>query len=431
MDDVGMGDASSARHDSAQHASTQHASARHGGAGASIYAHDLGWHVAFAVMLALSAVTALAEPLRVGERVTYLSMLAVLGVAYALLGMPATRERDRVRSHAYRLVLCLVVGVIASLAPEAMLILFIAFPQVWFLSERNIEGVVFSVLVIASVTTGMLSATGWSVDAFVGLLPLIAISLGTSLVLGLWIAKVIDQSQGRAELVAELEAARDELAIAHHASGVVAERERIAREIHDTLAQGFTSIVMLAETASTHMSRNRADLAAGQLAQIEDTARDNLAEARALVAAFSPAALSQGTLADAIRRLASRFTAETGVLIEVRLDPDEEAIAALHAGQQVVLLRAAQEALTNVRKHSGARRVHVVLSAPAGEPATIEVRDDGAGFEPTVLPHAGFGLAGMRGRVEEAGGTVQVDSEPGRGTRVRVRVPVAAAPGGS
>lgn len=398
-----------------------------GAAGAAVYERTIiGWHIAFWVMLALSAAASLAEQLTSGERVAYLCLLAVLGVAYALLGAPAASGRDRVRSHAYRVVLCLVVGAAASFYPEAMLILFIAFPQVWLLSERNIEGIIFSVLVVASATTGILSSTGWSVDSLLEILPWMAISLGTSLMLGLWIAKVINQSQDRADLVAELEAARDQLAAAHHATGVVAERERMAREIHDTLAQGFTSIVMLAETASTQLTRGRPGLARGQLALIEDTARDNLAEARALVAAFSPAALGEGTLADAIRRLASRFTAQTGVLIDVRLEPDEDAVAALHAGQQVVLLRAAQEALTNVRKHARASRVRIVLSARAHEEAAIEVRDDGAGFEALVPLHAGFGLAGMRGRVEEAGGTVTVDSELGRGTLVSVRVPSAA-----
>jgi len=398
-----------------------------GAAGPAVYERTIiGWHIAFWVMLGLSGAAALAERLTSGERIAYLSLLALLGVAYALLGAPAATTRDRVRSHAYRLVLCLVAGAIATFYPEAMLILFIAFPQVWLLSERTVEGVGFSVLIVAAVMVGTLSSSGWSIDALLEILPWMAISLGSSLLLGLWITKIINQSEQRADLLAELESTRDELAAAHHATGVVAERERMAREIHDTLAQGFTSIVMLAETASMQLTRDRPELAAGQLALIEATARDNLAEARALVAAFSPAALGEGTLGDAVRRLASRFTAETGVRIDVELEPDEETVAALHAGQQVVLLRAAQEALTNVRKHARATRVSIVLSARANEAAAIEVRDDGTGFEPTGPLHAGFGLAGMRGRVEEAGGTVLVDSEPGRGTWVRVRVPAAA-----
>src|SRR5699024_269426 len=119
------------------------------------------------------------------------------------------------------------------------------------------------------------------------------------------------------------------LAEAHHASGVLAERERLAGEIHDTLAQGFTSIVMVAQTAQAELRRGRDDAAAERLASIEATARDNLEEARALVAAFAPAALSQGTLVDALERITERFAAETGVALSARFEPSREAVAAL------------------------------------------------------------------------------------------------------
>jgi signal transduction histidine kinase len=232
---------------------------------------------------------------------------------------------------------------------------------------------------------------------------------------------VIKQSERRAELIAELDQTREELAQANHAAGAMAERERMAREIHDTLAQGMTSIVMLAQAA-------QAELAAGRptdkLAAIEDTARENLAEARALVAAFTPVALAESTLTEVLRRQAERFRTETGVDVQVRLDLPDEDVAALPAGQQVVLLRAAQEALANVRKHAGAEHVLITLGASAGD-IRIEICDDGRGFEPAAVDGAGFGLAAMRGRVEESGGTVEVVSTPGGGTRVQVLVPAA------
>jgi signal transduction histidine kinase len=247
------------------------------------------------------------------------------------------------------------------------------------------------------------------------------ISLAVSLLLGIWIDKVISQSQQRAELIEELEAARDQLAEAHHSAGVMAERERMAREIHDTLAQGMTSIVMLAQTAAVELSRGAAEPAAARLAAIEDTARENLAEARALVAAFTPVALSEATLTEVLRRQAERFAAETGVDVQVSLDLPDDEVAALPQAQQVVLLRAAQESLANVRKHAGATSVLIRLGMSA-DGVGIEIRDDGTGFEPEA-PAGGFGLAAMRGRVEESGGTVQVESAPGRGTRVQVLIP--------
>jgi signal transduction histidine kinase len=244
-------------------------------------------------------------------------------------------------------------------------------------------------------------------------------SLLFSLLLGFWISRIIDQSRERAELIDQLEAARTELAAADHARGVMAERERVAREIHDTLAQGFTSIVMLAQLAA--VERDGA-AAAGRLRDIEDVARENLAEARALVAAFTPVGLEDATLRDAVRRLADRFTHETGVLVDVQ-DGDLDGVA-LSRDQEVVVLRAVQEALTNVRRHARARHVTVGLSVD-GTGARLEVADDGDGFAPGGAD-GGFGLAGMRSRVAEVGGEVEVASTPGEGTLVTVRLPGGA-----
>jgi signal transduction histidine kinase len=265
-------------------------------------------------------------------------------------------------------------------------------------------------------------SAGWGWTAFWEILPWMLVSLVVSLLFGIWIEKVITQSQQRADLIEQLESARDELAEAHHSAGVMAERERMAREIHDTLAQGMTSIVMLAQAAAVELSRG-AD-ASARLAAIEDTARENLAEARALVAAFTPVALSEATLTEVLRRQAERFAAETGVDVQVSLDLPDDEVAALPQAQQVVLLRSAQEALANVRKHAAATQVRITLGLSDGG-VWIEIRDDGTGFTPATVS-GGFGLTAMRGRVEESGGTVSVESAPGRGTRVAVLIPSAS-----
>lgn len=133
-------------------------------------------------------------------------------------------------------------------------------------------------------------------------------------------------------------------------------------------------------------------------------------------------ALTGATLAEVLRRQGERFAAETGVDVEVSLDMGDEEVAALPQGQQVVLLRAAQESLANVRKHAGATRVRITLGLSA-DGVAIEISDDGSGFSPSATSAGGYGLAAMRGRVEESGGTVSVDSSPGRGTRVQVLIP--------
>jgi len=243
-------------------------------------------------------------------------------------------------------------------------------------------------------------------------------ALGTafSIGFGTWIIRIIDQSAERAELIAQLELTRAELAEVNREAGRLAERDRLASEIHDTIAQGFTSIVMLVQAAEAVIGDDT-DRARKQLDLIARTARENLAEARALVAGLTPAALAAAPLADALARLADRAGEESGLgaTFEVRGEPRP-----LGTGAEVVLLRVCQEALTNVRRHAGANSVRVLLSYCDGE-VRLEVADDGAGFDPE-LPADGYGLRGMRARVSEIGGELTVRSVPGNGTTVLAEV---------
>jgi len=150
-------------------------------------------------------------------------------------------------------------------------------------------------------------------------------------------------------------------------------------------------------------------------------ARENLAEARAMVAAFSPVPLEDATLVEALSRLAERFGRETGM--STRVDTAAlEGVPALSRNDEVVLLRGAQEALSNVRRHAGASAVVLRLSTVGGA-VSVHVEDDGVGFDPSAAD--GHGLAGLRSRVAEVGGELDVVSAPGEGTRVTVRVPGA------
>ncbi|MEV6286625.1 sensor histidine kinase [Kribbella sp. NPDC051770] len=382
----------------------------------------IGWHVVFYGMLAVVVVGAVtSSELTAERRTTYLALIAVLAFAYRFLAMPAMLSRNWVWSNVYRLLMIACIAVAVGIFPQSVFILFIVSPQIWLLSRRTLDAVLLTLLLLVAVGTAQLWSAGWTTDAFWSILPWMVISLAVSSMLGIWIDRVIAQSQQRADLIEELESTRDELAAAHHSAGVMAERERMAREIHDTLAQGMTSIVMLAQTASVELSRGGVDAVAGRLSAIEDNARENLAEARALVAAFTPVALSEATLSEALRRQAERFRAETGIDVQVVLDMPDDEVAALPQGQQVVLLRSAQEALANVRKHAAATSVLITLSM-TDDGVEISVSDDGSGFEPSDAG-GGYGLAAMRGRVEESGGSVQVDSAPGRGTRVQVLIP--------
>jgi len=247
-------------------------------------------------------------------------------------------------------------------------------------------------------------------DSWLAALAQSGISLGFAVLFGFWMYSIIGQSIDRRTVIDELERTRQELAAVSHRAGVLAERERLAREIHDTLAQGFTSVVVLLELAESEVDTDPVT-ARQRLATARRTARQNLAEARALVAALTPVDLQVSPLPEAIGRLVDRFGAETGLPAGVTVTGETPALS---ARTEVVLLRAAQEALANVRKHAGAGRVEVTL-----EGAVLTVADDGAGFEPAA-PTAGYGLAGLRRRVEEIGGTVSITSGPA-GTTVEVR----------
>ena len=200
--------------------------------------------------------------------------------------------------------------------------------------------------------------------------------------------------------------------------GAAEERERIARDIHDTLAQTLAGLVLLSERAGRQARDGRTDAAAEAIATIEQTAREALAESRALVARMA-AVPADDALAAAIERLAARFRAEVGLAIDVEVAAGVD----LDREQQVVLLRCLQEALANVRKHARATLV-VVTVAPHGEGIGMTVRDDGVGFDPSAA-RTGFGLDGISDRATLAGGSVEVDSVPGRGSVLTILLPRA------
>ncbi|MGY2127597.1 sensor histidine kinase [Blastococcus sp. SYSU DS0617] len=377
-------------------------------------------HVVVVVLVAIAMVDAVLEESGAREAVL-LAALAVLVLAYATLGGPALVRRDHRRAARYLLVLVLVIGVLAWILPELLFLLFLAFPQVWFMVEDLRSGVLWTLALGAAAALGPTVHWAQGTEPF-DLQTLVGVAF--SLAMGAWVFSVLEHSDQRAALIRELESTRAELAVLHHQQGMVAERERLAREVHDTLAQGYTSIVVLAQTAAAVLPGD-SGAAAERLAVIEEVARENLAEARAMVAAFAPVALDSATLVEALQRLAERFGRETGIVTRVDTAALGSTGPALSRAEEIVLLRGAQEALANVRRHAAASAVVLRMSRVGsgdGAQVSVHVEDDGVGFDPAVS--AGVGLAGLRDRAEEVGGAVDVRSAPGEGTRVTVRVPV-------
>lgn len=385
------------------------------------------WSLFFYVIVGIIVVATLVGPGRRVDQVASLTCLGLLVLAYTFVGRRASATGRPAWANAYLALLVVLTVVQVGYDNLGAVLLFVSFSQIWFFAEKRWQGVLWTVLLSAGVAVRFgvqaadASADPWPV---VGEL---AVALAFSIALGLWVTQIAEQSEERAELVHQLQAAQDELAATHHAAGVVAERERLAQEIHDTLAQGFTSVVMLAQTTAAELDRGHAQAARGRVEQIEQVARHNLAEARALVAAFGPADLQDATLSEALARLAERFTAQTGVQVSVA-DGTAQATHGLSRETQVVLLRSAQEAMANVRRH--ARATTVTLGLDRDDRAVLlSVADDGRGFGPDAVE--GQGLRGMRERARVSGGDLTVDSAPGAGTRLTLSVPVVAAATGT
>ncbi|MCQ9130305.1 sensor histidine kinase [Streptomyces hilarionis] len=231
------------------------------------------------------------------------------------------------------------------------------------------------------------------------------------------------ESEQRRALIEELTATRADLAAAQHTAGVLAERDRLAREIHDTLAQGLSSIQLLlraAERALPGAPQN----AARHVGQARQAAVDNLAEARRFVAALTPPALEGATLTDALERLCATASARHPLAARFHIAGD---VAPLGTAHEVALLRIAQSALSNTVRHAEATTADVTLTC-LGDHVTLDVTDDGRGFDPAGLPApdpeaGGFGLAAMRARAHALGGALTIASAPGHGTALTARLP--------
>ena len=232
------------------------------------------------------------------------------------------------------------------------------------------------------------------------------------------------RSEEQQRLIAELEETRTELAAAEREAGMLAERHRLARDIHDTLAQGFTSIVMLMEAAEAELA---ADPGKSRIYidQARSTARESLTEARGLIWALRSERLIGDSLVEALRSVVSQLSEETSTRAELVVTGEPRQ---LPPASEECLLRVTQEALANIRKHADASRVTVTVSF-LDDDVALDVRDDGVGFEPAILVSTGDGLTGGMGlrlmleRVEQIGGTRAIESNTGEGTSVVVQLP--------
>lgn len=383
-----------------------------------------GLHLISLVLVGAAATRAIGEGSRpwlaIGVSIAFLTWYAV----GALLG---TRLREP--RYVYSWVGGLATIWIAAIAVSAEFI-WLAF-LLWLLAGRFLRmrgAVLFSVIIFALVSYAPIFHHG-TVDYATIFGPLIGAIFAVGISRGY--VQLLDDAAEREQLVASLRVTQqelldlqDELALTQRHSGMETERARIARDIHDTVAQSLPSIRLLAHAATAGRDEGAMYEALGQ---VEALAAEATTDVRRIVAALTPAELDQGALAAALGRMLTRLGAETDMITELHTD---ESLPRLPSPVEVALLRTAQSALANVRRHSYARRVIVNL-IDCGDTVRLDIIDDGRGFDTARFQqtsrraNSGYGLKFIADRLRELGGGLDVASQPGSGTELSAYLPLS------
>jgi signal transduction histidine kinase len=268
----------------------------------------------------------------------------------------------------------------------------------------------------------------WTGLAFLVLLQTAAVTGGNYVAI-----RIMEEQEQRKKMVADLESALKEnaglqaqLVVQAREAGMLDERQRLAAEIHDTLAQGLAGIITQLEAAEG-MQSNGAEWR-NHFEKAQTLARQSLSEARRSVQALRPGELENSGLHDAINRLTKAWSAASGVTVRVQTVGEP---VALRPEVEVTMFRLAQEALTNIAKHAHASRVGLTVSYLA-DVVRLDVRDDGVGFDVVAAAEDradgnGFGLSAMQRRVRRMGGDIDIESSPD-GTAISASVPTSPDP---
>lgn len=377
--------------------------------------------------LAIAALLSLAQPGQSWATHLVTSLWVALAAAWVFVmytRAPEPRREHRLRMRIYFVGLLALATVLTLRHPIFFVFMISGFFHASLLRPwpLMVLGVGATSVLINTVFTGFPWPTIelWSIYGAIIVIQTLTIGFGVVLA-----EKLAEVSEQRRQVVARLEAALEENAELHaqllaHAreAGVYDERQRMAREIHDTLAQGLTGIVTQLE--AVEQARDRPQDWQRHLDNAARLARASLAEARRSVEGSRPESLEGARLPEALAEVAQQWSKLNNIPLEVTVVGE---VLPLHPEIEVALLRTAQEALANVAKHAQASRAGLTLSY-MGDVVTLDVRDDGVGFEATGDGRgSGFGLIAMRQRVSRVAGTLTVESEPGGGTAISARIP--------
>ena len=352
------------------------------------------------------------------ERVTGVVTAAVTAFWFHLWTVHVRSEAGR-HALAHRLLLALVGVVLTSILAvihDAYLVNLLMLVMHFFVALPVAWSIVLTIL-IAFPTGRMYDTHGQIPDATSEIVSVLFLRVPIMVMFGIVVRTAAAQNEERRRLL-------ESLAAAERRAGILEERQRLAREIHDTLAQGFAAIVMHLEQADVASrdapsEQTSEDPVRPHLDFARSIARENLEEARRMLTALRPEVLDQeGGLGAAIERVCAEWSTRNEIPCAVHVTGD---VMQLHSEVEVVLLRTTQELLANVRKHARAGHVTVTLSY-ISDVVALDVRDDGVGFAADAASGR-FGLRGLRERTQQLGGAVDIDSAPGEGTAVSVTIP--------
>jgi signal transduction histidine kinase len=378
---------------------------------------DWVWHVTAYLALGINVTIFLGESSDVDPMI-FLGLSAMLALWYIpFISSPLTLWQDNPKRKVLYLILgwILWVGLII-LNVESLLLAAMFYPLVFsrFIIRWAIALAAFQTLGLYLVYVILYEAGNW-----LFLLMVTLGFLGASILIGAFVASLIKQSVARQHLLDELTQTRARLLKSEREAGILAERQRLAREIHDTLAQNFTSVIMHLSAAKLSST----DAIQTHVEQAEQTAREGLDEARRMIWDKSPGQLENASLIESLEKHAARWSVENDINVAMDVTGDQRT---LDAAMDVALLRIFQEALHNIKKHASAKNVNITLSYMP-DLLILDIADDGQGFIATKNGR-GFGMTSMRERAEELGGELTVESEPGKGTNIAVSIPIMDVP---
>lgn len=372
------------------------------------------WHFSAYGLLILNIIFVYNSEPRITDFSFFLVLSALLGLWYiSFINISTLRIWDNPeRGLLYLVPGWAIWGGLISLTADSLLLIgiflplvFSRFPILWATGITTIQTLGLYCLYIMLYPT-----ENWL------LILLIILGLLTiATIIAAFISSIIKQSTDRQRLIDELTRSRANLMRVEREAGRLTERQRLARDIHDTLAQHFTSIIIHL-SAAQHSNPGAVQT---EVQQAEGAAREGLDEIRRIVWDMQPEQIEKASLVEAVEELAARWSAENGVLVKMNVTG---APRSLPASAETALLRISQEAMHNINKHAQAKKVNITFSFME-DMFVMDIADDGLGFDPSKTS-TGFGLKTMRGRIEELGGILTIESEPGGGTAIAVSLPI-------